>query len=145
MRTSKWLIALVAIMATGLIAAGCGDDDESTTAAAETTSTSEETTSEDTSTSDGSDRRRRQRPPMTSTTPASKRSRVGRAESAGQTICEQARDGFEQCASQAEGHVRRRPRAIVAIADMSEASADRAEPRLLRRVRLSWSIARGSP
>ena len=55
MRISKWLIALVAIMATGLIAAGCGDDDESTTTAAETTSTSEETTSEDTSTSDTGD------------------------------------------------------------------------------------------
>ena len=47
MRNSKWLIALVAIMATGLIAAGCGDDDESSTTAAETTSTSEETASED--------------------------------------------------------------------------------------------------
>ena len=55
MRTSKWLIALVAIMATGLIAAGCGDDDESSTTAAETTSTSEETASEDTTTSDTGD------------------------------------------------------------------------------------------
>jgi hypothetical protein len=103
MRTSRWLIALVAIMATGLIAAGCGDDDESTTAAAETTSTSEETTSEDTSTSEEATA------DDVSSTPddvyhACIEAVEGRpGESAGQAICEQARDGFEQCVSQAEG------------------------------------------
>ena len=58
MRNAKWLIALVALMAMGLIAAGCGDDDDTTAAsdtATEATDTSaEETTSDDSGDTSGS-------------------------------------------------------------------------------------------
>jgi hypothetical protein len=97
---SKWLIALSAVMASGLIAAGCGDDDESTTAV-ETTTAAEETTAEDTTASEDSDDSSGSTPDdvynacigVIEGTPA---------EAAGQTACEQARDAFEQCLTQAE-------------------------------------------
>ncbi len=101
MRNAKWLIAVVALMACGLIAAGCGDDDETTSAADTATeatdTTADETTSEDTDTSDSD-----------FATPDDVYNACidviegTAAESAGQTACEQARDAFEQCAQQAE-------------------------------------------
>ncbi len=101
MKSSKWLFALMALLACGLIAAGCGDDDETTSAATtEETSaetTAEETTSEDTDTSDSD----------FATSDDVYNACIDviegtAAESAGQTACEQARDAFEQCATQAE-------------------------------------------
>src|SRR3954465_2814679 len=102
MRNAKWAIALVALMAMGLIAAGCGDDDDSTSA--DTTAT-EATSSEDTTASGDT----------TSDTSASDLAspddvynacldviKGTAAESAGQTACQQARDAFEQCTQQAE-------------------------------------------
>lgn len=99
MKSSKWLFALMALLACGLIAAGCGDDDE-TTSAATTEETSAESTTEETTTEDTSD--------SDLSTPDDVYNACidviegTAAESAGQTACEQARDAFEQCATQAE-------------------------------------------
>ncbi len=100
MRNAKWVIALAALMTSGLIAAGCGDDEE-TTSPADTTATEattgEETTSEDTDTSDSEFAS-----PDDVYNACIDVIEGTAAESAGQTACEQARDAFEQCAQQAE-------------------------------------------
>ena len=101
MRNAKWVIALVALMAMGLIAAGCGDDDDTTSAgdtAVEET-TADETSSEDT-TSDTSDSDLATADDVYNACLDVIEGTA--AESAGQTACEQARDAFEQCTTQAE-------------------------------------------
>ena len=101
MRNAKWIVALVALMAMGLIAAGCGDDDDSTSAdstATEATS-SEDTTAGDT-TSDTSDSDLAS--PDDVYNACLDVIKGTAAESAGQTACQQARDAFEQCTQQAE-------------------------------------------
>jgi hypothetical protein len=104
MRQQKWLAALAAVLAVGLLAAGCGGDDDETTAAtdtAATTTTEDATTTEDEATASedsGSD----------GATPddvydACIDAVEGTpAESSGQQFCEQARNAFEQCQAQAE-------------------------------------------
>ena len=105
MRNGKWLLALVALMASGLIAAGCGDDDETTSAvettATEATTTAEEDTTAEETTEESDDS-------SGSSTPDDVYNACidviegTAAEDAGQTACEQARDAFEQCTQQAE-------------------------------------------
>jgi hypothetical protein len=105
MRNLKWLAALVAILALGLVAAGCGGDDDDTTSATtatEATTTAEDTTAEDTTAEDTTTEEISGSTPddvyqacldVISGTPA---------EAAGQAGCEQARDAFQQCIDQAE-------------------------------------------
>ena len=105
MRSKNLLFLLAVVLTCGLIAAGCGDDDSTTSTAADTTAT--ETTSEDTDatteeTTEDSD------------SSSSDIDSEGvydacidviegtAAEAAGETACAQARDAFEQCATQAE-------------------------------------------
>jgi hypothetical protein len=100
MRERKWLVALAAVMATGLIAAGCGSDDNTTTVTAGDATVTTETTDGETSTTVEAD--------STGATPEDVYNACidviegTAAESAGQTACEQARTAFEQCTSQAE-------------------------------------------
>jgi hypothetical protein len=102
MRNAKWLVLLGALLACGLIAAGCGSDSSTSTVAAPTDTSS--TTSDSSTTSSGD----------TSTTSSNGSTpddvynacidaiKGTPAESAGQTACEQARSAFEQCAQQAD-------------------------------------------
>lgn len=99
----KWIAVLVAVLAFGLIGAGCGDDEDTASTAADTTATeatsTEPSTTEDSTTS--SDTGGESSPDdvynacldVIEGTPA---------EAAGQTACEQARAAFEQCTKQAE-------------------------------------------
>ena len=101
MRNGKWLVLMAAaVLAIGMIAAGCGDDNnDSTSTVATPTDTS--TTSDDTSTTSGD-----------STTTGSTPDDVYNAcldvikgtpaEAAGESACASARDAFEQCATQAD-------------------------------------------
>jgi hypothetical protein len=103
MRNAKWIVALVALMAMGLIAAGCGDDDDTTAASdtsatesstsAESTTSDESTTSEDSGGDATSDDVLQACEDVIKGTPA---------ESAGETACQQAADAFDQCQQQAE-------------------------------------------
>jgi hypothetical protein len=101
MTNPRWPLAIVAVLAAALIAAGCGDEesDAGSTASSEATVTSEDSTTEQ------------------AATPASE-SGMGDAdevydacvdavagspaEGQSQTACEQARSAFEQCAEQAD-------------------------------------------
>jgi hypothetical protein len=100
MRSTKWLAALAALLACGLIAAGCGSDDETTSSTAASDTSTEATTDESTTTSDTSD--------SDLATPDDVYNacldviKGTAAESAGETACAQARDAFEQCTQQAE-------------------------------------------
>jgi hypothetical protein len=98
MRNVKWMILLAAVLACGLIAAGCGGSDSTTSSTAADTSTG--ATTGDSSTTE-----------TTSGGGATADDvynacldviKGTAAETAGQTACAQARDAFEQCASQAE-------------------------------------------
>jgi hypothetical protein len=92
MRNRNWLIAVAALIACGLIAAGCGSDDETTsTAASEDTSTTQTTDSGDSSGSTPDDVYQACLDAIEGTA----------AESAGKTACEQTRDAFQQCSDQA--------------------------------------------
>jgi hypothetical protein len=112
MRELKIVAVLLAVLAIGMVATGCGDDDESsdttTPAAATEETTAEDTTSEDTTTEE-----------ETTTTEDSDDSggeasaediynacidliEGTPAEDVGQASCEQARTAFENCAEQAE-------------------------------------------
>lgn len=104
MRELKYLGALLAVSALGLLAAGCGDDDESsattttTTTAVESTTESTSTTGETTTSDDVSE----------ASTPDDVFNACmdviegTAAENAGQAACEQARTAFENCSKQAE-------------------------------------------
>jgi hypothetical protein len=94
MRQQKWLAALAAVLAVGLLAAGCGGDDETTTVPAATTTEDETTTSED-SGSEGST-------PDDVYGACIDAVEGTPAEASGQQFCEQARNAFEQCQAQAE-------------------------------------------
>jgi hypothetical protein len=102
MRGQKWLAAIAAILAAGLVAAGCGGGDDTTTvliggdtstAATESTTTSDESTTEDSGTSESTpDDVYNACIDAISGTPA---------ESVGQAGCQQARDAFQRCLDQA--------------------------------------------
>ena len=99
MRNVKWLALLSAVLAFGLIAAGCGGDDDDTTSAAATTEAT--TSAEDTSTESTTEE-------VSGSTPDDVYQACldvisgTAAEAAGQAGCEQARDAFQQCIDQAE-------------------------------------------
>jgi hypothetical protein len=97
MRIAKWMLALVAILACGLIAVGCGDDDDSSSdePATEESSSSDDSSSDDTSSSGGvdADAFLSECQDAVAGTPA---------EDAGNTACQQAADALEQCGDQAE-------------------------------------------
>lgn len=100
MRNSKWILALVGLLACGLISVGCGDDDESGSdepAASEESSSdsSSEDTSSDDSGAEGStpDDVLAACEDVIEGTPG---------EEAGQAGCEAAADAFEQCLTQSE-------------------------------------------
>jgi hypothetical protein len=103
MRNLKWLAALVAVLAVGLIAAGCGGDDDETTAATvteATTTTEDEATTEDETTSEDTS--------AEGSTPDDVYNACidviegTPAEEASKPACEQARDAFQQCLDQAD-------------------------------------------
>jgi len=107
MRNGKWLVLMAALLACGLIAAGCGDDDDSSSTVAtptEESTTEDSTTSEESTTEEGDDSG-----DSTGSTPDDVYNAcidvikdVPGGEAAGTTACEQARDAFEQCAQQAD-------------------------------------------
>ncbi len=95
MRITKWMLALVALLACGLIAVGCGDDDDESSSSDEPAT--EEASSSDDSSSDSSgvdaDAFLAKCEDVVSGTPA---------EDAGITACQQAADALESCGEQAE-------------------------------------------
>ena len=107
MRKNLWILAIVGVLACGVVAAGCGSDDDSTSTTevtvedtdASTTTSGDETTvtatDSTTSDSDGAtaDDVYNACIDAIEGTPA---------ESAAKSSCEQARTAFEQCAKQAE-------------------------------------------
>jgi hypothetical protein len=100
----NWLFALMALMACGLIAAGCGDDDDDSGDTTATTTAAEETTDDGTEETDTED----SDTDATGSTPddvynACKDAleEVG-ADEFVETGCAGARDVFEQCIAQAE-------------------------------------------
>jgi hypothetical protein len=102
-RNGKFLVLLVVgLLACGAFAVGCGDDDDSTSTAATPTDTS--TTSDDS----GDDTSTTSDDSGDSSTPDDVYNacldviKGTPAEAAGETACAQARDAFEQCASQAD-------------------------------------------
>ncbi len=103
MRKNVWILLVVGVLACGLLVAACGDSDEtsgtdvtvensdaSTTVSGDDTSVTSEDTSSDGATAD--DVYNACIDAIDGTA----------AESAGETACAQARDAFEQCATQAE-------------------------------------------
>jgi hypothetical protein len=101
MRNRNWLIAVMAItavLAMGLIAAGCGSSSDSTSTSSTAATTESSSTSADTSTTSSSG----------GATPDDVYNacidaiKGTAAEAAGQSACEQARTAFEQCTTAAE-------------------------------------------
>ena len=97
MRIGKWMLALAALLACGLIAVGCGDDEDepsssSDTPAAESSDSSE---SPDDTSAEGST-------PEDVLAACEDALEGTGAEEAGQAGCQAAADAFEQCLSQAE-------------------------------------------
>ncbi len=94
MRNGRWILALSALLACGLIAAGCGDDDSSSssTSAATTSTSSDDSSSSSSSGSSPED-----------VLAACKDAIAGTpAEAAGEAGCQAAADAFQQCADQAD-------------------------------------------
>jgi hypothetical protein len=115
MRIRNWLIALTALIACGLIAAGCGsDDDETTSATGGETSTTQDGDSGASSASTPDDVYQACLGAIEGTA----------AESAGKTACEQAKNAFAKCSEQAdkapEGTVR--DKAIAACQNAADAA-----------------------
>jgi hypothetical protein len=99
MRIGKWMLALMALLACGLIAVGCGDDDDDSSssdepAAEETSDTSSDDSSDDSSSSGvDADAFLAECEDAIAGTPA---------EDAGGAACQQAADALESCGEQAE-------------------------------------------
>jgi len=99
MRIAKWMLALMALLACGLIAVGCGDDDDDSSSsdepATEETSDSSSDDSSDDSSSSGvdADAFLSECEDAFSGTPA---------EDAAASACQQAADALESCGEQAE-------------------------------------------
>ena len=98
MRITRWMLALVALLACGLIAVGCGDDDDDSSSSDEPAT--EETSSDDSSSDDSSSDSGVDAETFLSEcedaiagTPA---------EDAGGAACQQAADALESCGEQAE-------------------------------------------
>ena len=98
MRIAKWMLALIALLACGLIAVGCGDDDDDSSSdepATEESSSSEDTSSDDSSsdTAVDADAFLAECEDAAAGTPA---------EETAATVCQQAADALESCGEQAE-------------------------------------------
>src|SRR5688500_5741224 len=98
MRIAKWMLALIALLACGLIAVGCGDDDDASSSdkpATEESSSSDDSSSDDSSSSTGVD--------ADAFLSECQDTFAGSpAEDAADTACQQAADALEQCGEQAE-------------------------------------------
>ena len=104
MRIAKWMLALIALLACGLIAVGCGDDDEdsgSDEPATEETSSSDDTSTDETS-DDSADTSTEGSTPDDVLAACQDAIAGTPGEEAGQPGCEAAADAFEQCLTQAE-------------------------------------------
>jgi hypothetical protein len=117
MRKNLWILAVVGVLACGVIAAGCGGDDDT---ASTTEVTVEDTDASTTTSGDDTTVTATDSTSSDSTATDSTSSDSGGAtaddvydacvdaiegtpaESAGQSSCEQARTAFEQCTKQAE-------------------------------------------
>ena len=98
MRIGKWMLALMALMACGLIAVGCGDDDDDSSSSDEpaTEESSDSSTEEaDEAVAEGST-------PEDVLASCLDVIEGTAAEDAGQGPCEAAADAFEQCVTQSE-------------------------------------------
>jgi len=93
MRITKWMLALVALLACGLIAVGCGDDDDSSSS--DEPATEESSEAADEAAAEGST-------PEDVLTACEDVIEGTAAEDAGQAGCQAAADAFEQCLAQAE-------------------------------------------
>lgn len=93
MRTQRWMLALIGLLAVGLLAAGCGGDDDETTSSESSTPT--EMTNETTeATADGASAEDVYNACVDAVEGAGVEDQV-------MPQCEQARDAFEECANQA--------------------------------------------
>lgn len=103
MQIGKWMLALVALLACGLIAIGCGDDDESTTDEPATTESSD-TGSEDSDSEDTESEPTESEGSTPDDVLAACQDAIAGtpAEGAGEASCQAAADAFEQCLTQAE-------------------------------------------
>jgi hypothetical protein len=96
MRIAKWMLALMALLACGLIAVGCGDDDEDSGSSDEpATEESSDSSSDDSSSTEGST-------PDDVLAACEEVIEGTAAETAGQAGCQAAADAFEQCLTQSE-------------------------------------------
>ena len=96
MRNSKWILALVGLLACGLIAMGCGDDEDSGSSDATTEESSEDSSADSGSDSDSAvdvDEFLSSCEETVEGTPGA---------DAAIAACEEAADALEQCADQAE-------------------------------------------
>ena len=103
----KWIAVLIAVLALGAIAAGCGGDDSTsssstTEATSSDTSTTEDSTSSDATSSDTTSSDTSSSTPDDVYNACLDVIKGTAAEAAGETACAQARDAFENCTSQAE-------------------------------------------
>ncbi|MDX6587191.1 MAG: hypothetical protein QOI31_1664 [Solirubrobacterales bacterium] len=97
MRIAKWMLALMALLACGLIAVGCGDDDDDSSSsdepATEESSSSDDSSSDSSSSGVDADAFLSECEDAFAGTPG---------EDAAATACQQAADALEQCGDQAE-------------------------------------------
>jgi hypothetical protein len=123
MRTNRWILLLACgLLACGLLAAGCGDDNSTSTTPAATTdsSSSADATSSDSTSADSgggvdTDAFYSACTDAAAGTPA---------ENTATTVCGQARDALESCASQAEANGD--DTAVAAAEDICQQAADKA-------------------
>ena len=112
MRELKWFATLIAVIALGLFAAGCGDDDDSSSDSAAPTTEAESTAEDTEATEEPAEESTTEDTSSDASTPEDvynacidvieESGASGAAEDAGTTACEQARSAFEQCSQQAE-------------------------------------------
>ena len=108
MRFQKWMAALAAVLALGLIAAGCGDDDDTTSATTATEATTTETPGDDETTTAEDETTASDDTEAEGSTPEDVYNACidviegTAAEDASKPACEQARDAFQQCLDQSE-------------------------------------------
>ncbi len=98
MRNQRWMLALIGLLAVGLLAAGCGDDDSSSTEGSTPTEMSDATTED----SDGDSEDAGEGASADDVYNACIDAVEGTAvEDQAKPQCEQARDAFEECTTQA--------------------------------------------
>lgn len=100
MRIAKWMLALIALLACGLIAVGCGDDDEDSSS--DEPATEESSSSDDTASEESDDSSSEGNTPDDVLAACEEVIEGTPGAEAGQAGCEAAADAFEQCLTQAE-------------------------------------------